>query len=692
LVVIVVFLVGILAVVQIFPKGFQLLITSRNNTQAEALGRNEVELLKASPDQIPDQILAVRYVPGTSTPVEDPTRNIFNLGLQSDGTDADTVTSAGQLMEGSTAVGDWLLHSGPNCFRRIIGEGQRVPAPRPVGSQFGGLRVLAYGPLDPKGPLTAYANDMVKTAVLPRNLVQDTVYTTQPNVSIGGNTVNVGFYNTSDGLNTNEYFVDQTGSQNAVIYLPNLPALAGYTPTTQPPRIYHLSLSAYVGTTSGYVRQDYPDLSVSVPRDQVDSTGYAPPLIAVPIGSILTNTPGALTGGQTLASIEYNPLRIQPEYYSIPTTSTFGADPFQYMLLDSNLGVLLFNPLAYQSFIETSGGAREPLTAKVDYDTLDWRILRQDFRVDSQLVLNGGDYAQFELSLPSTLVGTSTGPDGRPNGGLPLLETSTTVNGTVYGPLYAGTQNGFADNLLLVDIDTGGVISELDPGNANNQLVTVNKSQGIVSIHGAAGSSTTALNGYELLPGATTPVSINLMGRSLRVLYRARNNWAVFPSKAADHYSIVETNQTISSASPPAEGQVYVPVDTNGNPIGTKIYFPISDLHQKVTVDQIFYANGNGPTELDSQDFAVEYPTINGNGLPCIDVQSADTGATQLLATTGAVARNIKGASLTVQVVWNPDSFSLGSNATTNVSLINTWINGWRRSSTQTFLQTENIQ
>ncbi len=650
--VIVVFLVGILAVVQIFPKGFQILLTSRSNAQASALGRDLVEHLKASPDQIPDAIIAVHYVLGL--PIEDPNRNIYDLGPQ-----GDSVDQNGNLFLGGTLIGNWQLYSGANSFRRIIGEGQRVPAPRVIGSNYGCLRVLAFGPIDANNTPVAYANDLGKSTVLPSNLSS---VATQ-NVVIGGNSVTETLYDTPDSLTPYEYFIDQAGTPNAVLYLPT---------NGQFDRTYHISLSAYVGTVSAFFRQDYPDFSVKVLQTtQKDGAGNTPPLIGVPISAILSNTPGALQAGQTMASVEYDSIRLQPQYNPIANNVAFGADPFQFKLLDSRIGDLLFNPAAYSTFIEKTGGAREPLLAKVNYDVEDWRILRQDFRLDSQLALNGGNYAQFQLALPSILVGTQAGPDGLPNGVMPLLENPAT--------LY--DQSDLADNLVLIDLQTGGVVSEYDPNNTATQLVTINKSTGMVTIHGAAGSPPPALNGYVLLPGTNTPVSVDLTSRPLRVLYRARNNWAMFPTKAASSYSIVGT-------SPPAEGQVFVP-----NTPTTRIYFPKSDLHQKVTIDEIFYVSGSTPHELDGQDFVIEYPTVpDAVGLPCIDVQSADSSATALSNTYGAVARGIKGASLTVQVIWNPATFQLGSNGSANIGALDQWGRNWRRSTNQTYLQSEEIQ
>lgn len=58
LVVIVIFLVGILAVVQIFPKGLNILVLARTNSVANALSRDQVEYLKAHVDQLPEDIVS----------------------------------------------------------------------------------------------------------------------------------------------------------------------------------------------------------------------------------------------------------------------------------------------------------------------------------------------------------------------------------------------------------------------------------------------------------------------------------------------------------------------------------------------------------------------------------------------------------------------------------------------------------
>lgn len=671
LVVIVVFMVGILAVAQIFPKGFQLLITSRNNAEATALARDQVEHLKYSPDDLPDLIEAVTYENGV--PVVNANKTIFDLGPDRQSA-SDYVDASGNLWLNGTNVGNWQLHSGANGFRRIIGEGQRVPAPRQIGTNlFGGLRVLANGPIDHNEPLFVYANDMTKENVYPADLA---LSGTNASVAINGTPYSAPLATTSSSLSVYEYFVGPPiGTSN-----PTPANECLILPTNPFPRTYHLSLSAFLGTAGGYTRTDLPDLAVTVPGQVAG--GFTAPLVEIPISQILQNY-GLVNGAISMASVEYDSVRVQPEYYQVASFTTVTgsngpvADPFQYELLDQNIGVLLFNPIAYQSYMELPGGAREPLIAKVDYDTLDWRILRQEFRIDSQFAWNGPDYDQFEVSVPSILVGSLQGPDGLTNGGLASLETPLPPATTTP---YVATQSATADNVMVIDLATGGVLCEVDPNTPTTQLVTVDKNHGIITVHGAP-ENTSTLSGFILLPGATTPTQMDLTGRTFRVLYRARNNWAAFPTKAASSYSV-------TTVAPPSPGQVYVP----SNP-KTRIYFPMNDLHQKVTVDEIFYMDGTTPEEMQDQDFTIEMPVVaDGVGLPCIDITTVDPNATALNTTYGEVARGIKGASLTVQVIWNPASFSLSPTTSNNLGLIGTWGQSYRRSTNQTYLQTEIIK
>lgn len=173
LVVIVIFLTGILAVVQIFPGGFRVLNTTRNNAIATQLGRSEMERLKAHADQLPEAILPVSYVslgPGLVRIDVDSTRDTNDIGPAGGVTDLEADGDA--IDGGANVLAKWQYVTGANVLRRVIGEGRRVPAPTtglniPTASRM----VLEFGPvlLDPayQNTFLVYGNDMVGIDGLP---------------------------------------------------------------------------------------------------------------------------------------------------------------------------------------------------------------------------------------------------------------------------------------------------------------------------------------------------------------------------------------------------------------------------------------------------------------------------------------------------------------------------------------------
>jgi type II secretory pathway pseudopilin PulG len=695
LVVIVVFLIGILAIIQIFPKGFQLLIATRNNSVASALERAETARIVSRPDQLPDQILPITYINGVAT--VNANYNPSKLTPDLNNSIGNYVSSNGYLFLGGTQVGAnwpalyanwtsnsnwqwptqysaWMLFSGPNSANRIIAEGKRVPAPRLVGSNYGGLMVLNFGPLAPTSPLVAYANDLSKGSTLPRRLTQigSAISVTAFSGNAAGNSVQGILFDTSDVISPYEYCVGLPESPSAYLQLPT---------SNQFARTYHLRVSAYILTGSIWSKVDYPELNVTVPVvTQPDANGATPPLVQVNIADILSGS-GAISSVQSLGSTEYDSIQVAPEFNQISSTATFNGDPFQYKVMDPVLGVLLFSPSGYATTIERPGGAREPLEARVNYDVYDWRVIRSEFRLDSQLALNpgAGTYGQYRLELQSLKIGAQEGADGLPQGGILPLELA----GTPANPLggVAPTQSSSADNFVLIDIQTGGYVYEVDP-NSGAELVNVNKSTGTVTVNSAAPGNTNGLFGYLLIPGTNAPTLVDLTGRSLRALYMARSEWAVQVMKASKYYSVIGTF-------PPSIGQAYVPT-----PAGTRIYFTAADVNSKVTIDSIYYLRSdNSLHELDGQDFTITYPTVpDAVGLPCIDIKQNDSAAMSLSNAYGVVAKGIKGASLSVRALWNPATFAINSDPNVNATSIDQWARSWRSSNVQTYLESEVIK
>ncbi|GEM_PF-672777 len=691
LVVIVIFLIGILAVVQVFPRGFRLLLVSRSNSVATALGRDEVERIKAKPEGIPEEVVTVQYVGGV--PMVNQTRDPLDVSPLGDAIDAQGVLYAG----GQKVADNWMLAAGPNIARHIVGEGSRVPGPRVVGNNanggaiYGGAMVLEHGPIDATTPLVVYANDLSRVAGPPREAAggvvayvpadsSKTVQAFSPDGRTARGAVTAYNVTTPVTLDAYTYFAVNASTPNASVLLP----------TSLYDRYYRVRFSGYAGNGSGFARTDWVSLCVFVPAK---AAGDPTPLVQVPLGALLTSS-GALAAGNTLGAVEVDTLRVAPLYapVALPMSAfdqaRWPVDPFLVAVTDPVLGSLVFSPAARQTTVQRAGGLSEPLLAKVDYDVYDWRVLREDFRATGS-----GD--SFDLAVQGIKVGSQTGPDGRVNSGI-------WTGSNPYDPSPATASDGSypRDNLVLIDLTTGFQVQEYDTNLQSNgrtvadvstgfasydpakALVSVDKSRGVVTLKGDVQGKIhlivpAALGGGVLL--------VSPANRTLRVLYKARNEWSVQPIKAASQYTRVNSAPVLSGN--------YLIGDGAGNGDKGRIYFPASDIGRKVTIDRLVYRTGGGVVKtVEGQDFLIQKPRVTDPStlgyVSVADLVGDPNAQFDRLSGLDPV-QGVKGASLAVRVLWNPETFQLGTNSQENITRLEQWGRSWRRSTTETYLRAE---
>lgn len=712
LVVIVLFLVGILAVAQIFPKGFQLLLWNRSKLVAQSLAEDYLETLKARPDRLPQQIVSAYYdQDGTLiiNPAKDPndlSTLAASVSLNGEGTDANGIN-----------LNNWQYITASNVFRHIIGEGGRVPAPRLAGTGvpfYGGIMVLQFGPVqylpqisgnvDNPSNLTVYGNDL-------QQIVGTTAYATYQ--SNGQNYV--GFPPIEFQRTDYQYFVANGAANLAsyptAIFLPTgplNPADDQYYASGIPHRDYRVSFSAYVlsGANGQLVKHDYTGLAVSVADTTPDASGQYP--LSPPVNlQALVNSYSAYSGDQ-IVNVDLNTLTVQRFFLPIPKgsgTQFSTDDPYQYKLINENLGVLLFNPLGNGIFVSRQGHDREPLSARVDYDVYDWRILHDDFRIDPSVI--PGEtlptspqtlIAQHKLPVPSLKVAGHAGPDNLPITPIPILELPVPTTGPANGvpPLAApGTTDTSAanqpgpDNFVLVDMDTGGVFYKVDP-TSGEQLITVNKSTGVVTFNSLSNSLTGGIIGELLLPDGSVS-DVQMDNRAVRALYMVNQEYSVQVMKAAAQYSMLFSPANLGV------GQFYIggtPQPGTGVPgagSSWRIYFPQCDNGRKVTVGDVTYLSSADTLVHDmvGQDFLIQNRINDPLGLPSIDLTQVDPNATSVSFLNGIGARDIKGDSVAVRVLWNPTTFHLTGNATTNLNNLINFGSNWRIMTDESFLQQE---
>lgn len=609
LVVIVIFLIGILAVVQVFPGGFKVLRATRDLSVATALSRAEIERIKANSAQLPEMVVPVLYtwLPGGVLISADTDRGPDDLGPVASGLDQN-----GILYDASNnPLGAWPYLSGANVQRRVIGEGRRVPAPRAIGADYGGLLVLQFGPVvfNPQyqSLFQVYGNDMIAREGAPDPFARRRDYL---------------------------FYLEDIDEATGQIWLPSGPTN----------RTYRLSFSAWVSDGGSFHRHDVVDATIPVRAN----SGWV---------AFQLSTYAPLDPGETYLGAEFDSVQVQRRFDQLPSALSFTpGEPYEYKLLDPNLGLLLFNPAGSTFTERRPGGRRIPLMARVSYDVWDWRILRDEFRVPDR------GAAQQKLALGNLKVLGNVDVDGRKYAGLGF----DVANGS------GGLESR---DFVLVDLDTGAVVTA--------DSYRVDRSLGVVTFLDADGNAANGIQGRMTLPGASAANPVTLSGRNVRALYQAVGEWSVQILKPAAQY-------TVTDAVPVGVGQYYVG-QSPANPVGspTRVYFPKMDAGRKVTIAEIWYRDGGGALRLlENTDFVLQGTPADATGLPYIDVQSVDPGAQSFdYATYGYAVRGVRGASVAVRVLHNPAFFSLGANAAGNMASFEQWGRNWRRTETETFLQ-----
>ena len=658
LVVIVVFLVGILALLQAFPPGLAILRQTRANTQGESLARAEMERIQAQSSLLPEMIVPVQYrFTGSGVEVTiDANRQTGDL-MPAQGVAGGRIRANGDVEVDGNPIGPWQLVSGPNLFNRVIGEGRPVPGPTVVGTQLQSILQLRFAPIYTTGGLgilSVYGNDMVR----------------QFGVPWGGRSrgQNQFFYVESDDTN------DDTFPGEDQIWVAPFERRSF--------RIQYSFTYDFGGIPGTY------DVIIPVVLDPAAPPAFAqqgvvdgeprnfwvislPRLVGQPD---INGNPSPYTTGTWIGS-DGSSVRMQRLYEQLPAATPFDpANPYQFRVLSAFGGTLSINPAAASAVEVLPNGGRAPLFARADYTVYDWRIIRDEFRIPQaapftrKLILNGVQPRQ------------SLGADLRNYGGLGFNTPDVT------GAL--GSQD-----FVLMDVATGGIIlgNEVNDPNAAgfpqfpDSGYGVQKTTGYVEFRDV-NPGTPGLQMWIAYPtgNAASPWSprtqIDAAGRQVRALYRGALNQSVQPFTAAASYRVA---YRIGAAGLGA-GECYVGGTLSGIGSPTRLYFPPSDRGQKVIIGELWYRSSGGFLDVAyEQEFQID-AIEPGLGLAYLDISTKLPGATFDTA-LGYAVRRVRGASMKVRVLWNPASFRLSNDTADNYNRLEEWMRSYRRIETQSF-------
>ncbi len=645
LVVIVVLAVGILTLIRMYPRGITTLGLTRDYATAQGLARRELNRLERNAADLPSQILAVRYtfidVGGGNYQlrlIADPDVPNYDLGAGGDILEDGTIF-IDDPSGGPGAYVFWRYYNAANRYRRIIGEGGVIPAPKRIGVHYGSLRILQFGPIinDPS-LLLVYGNDMIG------RFLQDT--------------------------NPGEFIRNPRPFEFA--YDDEVPQM--WLPGSQNRVVaYKINYSYYErDATLGYRRVDVIDQIVKV-TPAYDASDPTPQ--ALYDHSTRTVEPFdllVLSGANPANFIEMVPDSISANrlFDRLNETDFFSPSyPYEYKVLNAELGMILINPAAH-TFQEPRPRGRQPLVAKVNYDVYNWHIIRDEFRADNTKA------PIHKLSLDRIKAIGDLLNDKRRYPGLDI-------------PLPDGTGNFIEYDVVVIDMETGGMVMPfVNPNNPNQgRSYNINYLRGTVSLGSPFNQPPQSSNDLAqsitiLPPGTNQPLitNVNPANRNFRVLYQAHNDWAVQVLKSSARFQV-------SYTLPLGYSQCYVG-SSNPNIGGfpTRIYFPWCEVFNKVTFREIWYFDSfNNLRSMRDQEFLVRPPLATDPlQLPYVDIREADSTASFFdFENYGYAIRGVTGTSVRARVIWNADQKEdvVGNTAQAiqeRMEIHQNWTNQWR--------------
>ncbi len=660
LVVLVVILIGIFAVIQIYPIGFTSLKKSESRLRADRLARSATESLTVDTSAIPESI----------------TFSFYNAGGR------ETITSQDPDDLG-TYLGDpanKLYFSDLNKYRYITNEPIRVPLATATsgngfGNGVGSVHFLALGPIYMDATVGNPAN-------VPANAADFALYNSYLRVtseSLNRNVVNA----TGRGDNVvdpasnfsayltaaNSYCIDYGDDDSSpLVLLPagsivRRPNTAGTYEFGNKDRVFTITFT-YEDEVGGvtvtevssrdYTRDDLDVLvTTNYPLRKDNAAGWI--RLKDKDGNPLPPGKSVVAGSE---SVMLNFARLKASDAWDPN------DPYQYKLASANistsanLGLIAFNPAGANFSVSVPGGTK-PFTALASYAVLDWHILRDDREVPP----GGGGIGKVRTTLPSIRVKASEFVDF----------TATGANRTqVYPGLYPQVPIYRPGDLLPIDSispdiqvfnlsrtddpATAGIVENpgtpLVAGDLANKLATDDYWINRAGRAGTYPSGTIYINTARVNPGS-----------KVRILYKAEGDWAVAFQKAAKYYRNEEVVTPAGLRPVAAKAEVFAVDPVNGSnnkalaPFNDdRIYFHRSELNKGVTaVAEIDTAVGT--TRLPARQFTITTPRDEHSFVVASDVftELRQTQYNGNNITGWRVYGTVNGASLKTRVIWQDE-------------------------------------
>jgi len=89
---------------------------------------------------------------------------------------------------------------------------------------------------------------------------------------------------------------------------------------------------------------------------------------------------------------------------------------------------------------------------------------------------------------------------------------------------------------------------------------------------------------------------------------------------------------------------------------------------------------------MNDQSFVIQTAPADPSGLAYIDIRSVNPNASAFdTATYGYAVNGVKGASITVRVLWNPTKLEFTTDSAQNLTNLEIWGRSWRNTVEETY-------
>lgn len=548
MVVMVILLIGVFAIIRIFPIGFGTLQANENRGMATRLARAQMEQLKSDEDNLPRGVLYSEF--------DGSGGRQFNTTVDPDDL-KDFVDSR------SNRVNPY--YSDINKFRFIEGEPVKVPLPTALGAgtfAAGSLYTVKFGPV--------YMNQAVGDP--------ESVPTSDAQRAAFGNYLRVygsplrSIQVDADQISTGNAFRMLRGPQTYLLDPgeDGSPARIMFAPSRRE-RTFLISFS--YESNGGIL--DEEKVPIPVPADQTLRNYQWFPITTANGASVSEVLPESVVVVREFERLAAS----NPDWDD--------QDPYQFKLISgnisipaasardtyANMGVLAFNP-AGANYSERTAFGQRAFVAYVDYAVLDWHILREDREVPS--VTRTNNAIPIRVSLPAIK------RVGEPE-----------VNGTIYEGLYRD-RNAKVD-IQVFDLQ-GRVVRDpiLNPGLGDPLIPGDWAARNGADANADYWIDRDDRNGtYDTGTLYINPDRVP-EGSQIRILYKAEGDWAVGIQKAYYRYQ-----QLYNDAGEPQRFPGVGSFDKfgkDGAGSNAQLIFPRSDLNKSVLVTLQYPVAVNGST------------------------------------------------------------------------------------------------